>query len=142
MTAPRPTFRPITSPLDVDDGALARLNEQLGVPALVKSAPEQPPVRQDAAQDSVEREARLSPARGAADTPAAKKTATPTPGPVEKLSVELPGYLTDAIKRHAAQNRTSVRYIVMRGLAALGFAIATADMAPDARRRPHKPAKR
>ncbi len=38
MTAQRPTFRPIAAPLDVDDGALARLNEQLGVPALVKPA--------------------------------------------------------------------------------------------------------
>jgi hypothetical protein len=64
------------------------------------------------------------------------------PGPVEKLSIELPGYLTDAMKRQAAENRTSVRHIVMRGLAALGFEIASGDLVPDARRLPRKSRKR
>lgn len=142
MSTSRPTFRPITSPLDVDDGALARLNEQLGVPALVKSGPERPAIGQETAQDSPKQSPRPSPTRTQQDSPRPKKTALATPGPVEKLSVELPGYLTDALKRHAAENRTSVRHIVMRGLEALGFEIATGDMHPDARRRPRKPAKR
>jgi hypothetical protein len=71
-----------------------------------------------------------------------KKMALASPGPVEKLSVELPGYLTDALKRQAAENRTSVRYIVMRGLVAIGFDIAPADLVPDARRLARKSRKR
>ncbi len=142
MTAPRPTFRPITTPLDVDDGALDRLNEQLGVPALVKPPPAAPASGQGAAQDSPKQEPRPSPAPTAPDAPKAKKSTPAMPGPVEKLSIELPGYLTDAMKRQAAENRTSVRHIVMRGLAALGFEIASGDLVPDARRLPRKSRKR
>ncbi len=46
------------------------------------------------------------------------------------------------MKRHAAEHRTSVRHIVMRGLVALGFEIASGDLVPDARRVPRKPKKR
>lgn len=46
------------------------------------------------------------------------------------------------MKRQAVENRTSVRHIVMRGLAALGFEIAPADLVPDARRLPRKSRKR
>lgn len=142
MTAQRPTFRPITTPLDVDDGVLDRLNEQLGVPALVKPAPETPASGQGAAQDSPKQQPRPSPTPAAPESSKAKKTALAMPGPVEKLSIELPGYLTDAMKRQAAENRTSVRHIVMRGLAALGFEIASGDLVPDARRVPRKTRKR
>ena len=134
MTAPRPTFRPITTPLDVDDGGLDRLNEQLGVPALVRSAPEIPASGPGTTPDSPKQEPRPSPSPAASDSPRAKKSAPAIPGPVEKLSIELPGYLTDALKRQAAENRSSVRHIVMRGLAALGFEIASGDLVPDARR--------
>jgi len=142
MTAHRPTFRPISAPLDVDDEALGRLNEQLGVPALVRAPAERPAGGQGTRQDSPNPESRPSPTLSAQDAPKAKKPAMATPGPVEKLSVELPGYLTDAMKRQAVENRTSVRHIVMRGLAALGFEIAPGDLVPDARRLPRKTRKR
>ena len=142
MTAPRPTFRPITTPLDVDDGVLDRLNDQLGVPSLIKAPAETPASGQQPLQDSPKPESRPSPTRKAPDSPTVKKSAPAMPGPVEKLSIELPGYLTDAMKRQAAENRTSVRHIVMRGLAALGFDIASGDLVPDARRIPRKSRKR
>jgi len=142
MTAPRPTFRPIAAPLDVDDAALGRLNEQLGVPALVRAPAERPAGGQGEPQDSPAQETSPSPARPPQDSPRAKKPAVAIPGPVEKLSVELPGYLTDAMKRQAVENRTSLRHIVMRGLAALGFEIAPGDLVPDARRLPRKTRKR
>jgi len=142
MTGSRPTFRPIAAPLDVDDGTLARLNDQLGVPALVKPSPEKPPGGQGKAPDPPKPKPRPSPTPLADDAPRTKKSAPATPGPVEKLSVELPGYLTDAMKRHAAEHRTSVRHIVMRGLVAIGFDIAPPDLVPDARRVPRKSKKR
>ena len=142
MTAHRPTFRPIAAPLDVDDATLGRLNERLGVPALVRSPTDGPASGQGKPEDSPNQETRPSPTRTAQDSPRAKKSAVAMPGPVEKLSVELPGYLTDAMKRQAAENRTSMRHIVMRGLAALGFEIAPGDLVPDARRLPRKSRKR
>jgi hypothetical protein len=142
MTAQRPTFRQIATPIDVDDGALDRLNEKLGVPALVRSTAERPAGGQGAVQDSPKQETRPSPSRTPQDSSRTKKMPLPTPGPVEKLSIELPGYLTDAMKRQAVENRTSVRHIVMRGLAALGFEIAPGDLVPDARRTRHKARKR
>jgi hypothetical protein len=70
----------------------------------------------------------------ATDAAKAKKPPIAELGPVERLTIVLPGYLTDAMKRQAAENRTSLRHIVMRGLAALGFEIAPGDLVPDARR--------
>lgn len=142
MNAPRPTFRQIQAPLDVDDGALEKINDKLGVPSLVKSPPAMPPSGQGSPQDSPKPDARPSPTRAAPDPSRAKKSAIQPLGPVEKLSVELPGYLTDAMRRQAAEDRTSVRHIVMRGLAALGFEIASGDLVPDARRLSRKSKKR
>ncbi len=142
MNAPRPTFRQIPAPLDVDDGTLDRINDKLGVPSLVKPAPEAPASGQGTPQDSPKEQARPSPTRAAQDSSRAKKSTIQPLGPVEKLSVELPGYLTDAMRRQAAEDRTSVRHIVMRGLAALGFEIAQGDLVPDARRLPRKSRKR
>jgi hypothetical protein len=142
MTGARPTFRPIAAPLDVDDGTLARLNDQLGVPALVKPALEKPLTGQGKPPNAPKPEPRPSPTGEGQDAARAKKSAPANPGPVEKLSVELPGYLTDAMKRHAAEHRTSVRHIVMRGLVAIGFDIAAGDLVPDARRIPRKSRKR
>jgi hypothetical protein len=142
MTVQRPTFRQIPAPLDVDDGTLDRINDKLGVPSLVKPAAEMPPSAQGQAPDSPKQEARPSPTRTVQESPRARKSAIQPLGPVEKLSVELPGYLTDAMRRQAAEDRTSVRHIVMRGLAALGFEIAPGDLVPDARRLPRKSRKR
>jgi hypothetical protein len=143
MTSTRPTFRQIPAPLDVDDGALDRINDKLGVPSLVKPASEMPSGDQGKPQDSPRHAARPSPS---SESPRAKKSTIPAPvpslGPVEKLSIELPGYLTDAMRRQAAEQRTSVRHIVMRGLAALGFEIASGDLVPDGRRLRGKSKKR
>ena len=60
------------------------------------------------------------------------------PAPIERLHVELPGYVTDAMRMEAATKRTSMRHIVLRGLAAIGFQIDSADLAPDGRRKSAK----
>ena len=52
--------------------------------------------------------------------------------------MELPAYLSDAVNIRAAQERASARYLVMKGLKAIGFEIDDADMAPDARRAARK----
>jgi hypothetical protein len=72
----------------------------------------------------------------------AKKTVPADLGPVERLTFEIPGYLTDAMRLDAAKNRSSLRHIILRGLAAIGYEVAEADLVPDARRRPPKRRKR
>ena len=137
----RPAFRSIPAPLTVDDEALEQINKTLGVPALVKPAATPSPGPQEPIQDAPEPIPRPSPGSKAAALPRVKKTAPAAedlPAPIERLHVELPGYVTDAMRLEAATKRTSMRHIVLRGLAAIGFAIDPADLAPDGRRKPAK----
>lgn len=143
MSKTAPTFRPITTPLDVDDAALDKLNDRLGVPTMVparaqpiaeaKGSPEEEPKVNGSGTPSPSR----TNERGVKKTTAA---AMPPRGPVEKLTIELPGYLTDALKHDALKRRTTARHVVMLGLQALGFQIKPEDLVPDARRT-RKPAR-
>jgi hypothetical protein len=92
-----PSFRRIAAPLDVDDAALDRINVQLGVPTLTKPVANAKPER-----------------RTKSATPA-PVDAAPIRAALEKLTVEIPSYLADAMKD-------------------AGFAIAAADLVPDGRR--------
>lgn len=96
-----PSFRSIAEPLDVDDTALARVSDGLGVPTLTR--PE--------ASKSVELRT-----------------------PLEKLTIEVPGYLADAVRRAALDRRSTVRHVVLAALRADGFEIAEVDMIADGRR--------
>jgi hypothetical protein len=137
----RPAFRSISAPLTVDDDALDLINKTLGVPALVAPAADPSPGPKESAQDAPGPFPASSPPQKAATTPRAKKTAPAAdalPAPIERLHVELPGYVTDAMRIEAATKRTSMRHIVLRGLAAIGFEIDPADLAPDGRRKSAK----
>jgi len=111
-----PSFRRIAAPLDVDDAALDRINVQLGVPTLTK------PV------------ANAKPERRIKSAPPTPVDAAPIRAALEKLTIEVPSYLADAMKRAALDRRTSVRHVVMLALKDAGFAIAAADLVPDGRR--------
>lgn len=108
----KPTkFRPIAAPLDVDDAALDLVNHQLGVPTLTK------PVANSAAAD-LAGAVRMEPVRA----------------PLEKLTIELPAYLADALRREAVGRRTTARHLVMLALRNDGFEVGEADLVPDGRR--------
>ncbi|MGE3227865.1 MAG: hypothetical protein AB7J30_00300 [Hyphomicrobium sp.] len=115
-----PSFRSIVAPLDVDDAALDRINLQLGVPTLTKPT---------ANVKSQQKAKSLSPAPGTEDVARA---------PLEKLTIEVPAYLADAMKRMALDRRMSVRHVVMLALKKTGFEIETADLVADGRRRKKK----
>lgn len=102
MTDSPTRFRPITSPLDVDDAALEAVNVRLGVPTLTK--------------------------------PVANPEAAQVRSPLEKLTIEIPIYLSDAIKREALDRRTTARHVVMTALKAQGFDVQEADLVADGRR--------
>jgi hypothetical protein len=134
----RPSFRDIAPPLDVDDGALAKLADQMGVPTLVKPGAKPAANRSEPPQDAPRPEPRPLPAATAHDPSPAKATG---PGPVlerrvlEKLTVELPGYLTDAIKQDALNRHTTARHVVLLALQSAGFRVEPADLVPYAPRR-------
>lgn len=113
MTTEKPNkFRPIAVPLDVDDAALDRVNTQLGVPTLTK------------------------PAVNAVAVPlaVAEVPATPERAAIEKLTIELPRYLADALRRAAVEQRTTARHLVMLALRKNGFEVQDSDLVPDGRR--------
>lgn len=104
----KPNFRPI-APLDVDDHALERVNERLGVPTMVR-----PPAKLQ--QDAV-----------TASRPAVQPSRRQ-----QKLTVRIPGYLVDALKRNALEQRTTVRHLVLRALQKDGYVVEACDLLPGA----------
>ena len=105
----KPNFRPI-APLDVGDDALERINERLGVPTMVR-----PPVK--ASQPAV--------------VTASRQPVTP-PRRQQKLTVRIPGYLVDALKRSALEQRTTVRHLVLLALQKDGYTVEASDLLPGA----------
>jgi hypothetical protein len=130
----RPSFRDIAPPLDVDDGALAKLADQMGVPTLVKPPAKPAAHRSEAPQDALRPEPLPSPAPRPADAAAARIPASDRRA-LEKLTVELPGYLMDAIKQDALNRHTTARHVVLLALQSAGFRVEPADLVPYAPRR-------
>ena len=108
---PLGAFRSIAAALDVDDAALDRLNTELGVPTLTRP---------------------VANGRGG-NEPLLVNPASPR-SPLEKLTIELPHYLMDALRRSALDERTTVRHVVMLALQQKGFEVAVSDLVPDGRR--------
>jgi hypothetical protein len=134
----RPSFRDIAPPLDVDDGSLARIADQMGVPTLVKP-PARPPVHdRQTVQDAPREQPRPAPAPRPTDPPAVNRTAPaadPGRNTLEKLTVELPHYLMKAIKLDAVARDTTARHVVLLALQSAGFTVEPADLVPYAPRR-------
>ena len=108
---PLPAFRSIAAPLDVDDAALDRLNAKLGVPTLTKPVANRKQIT---------------------EAPAAVPDVRAS---LEKLTVEIPPYVMDAIKRAALERRTTVRHVILMALKTEGFEVADGYLVPDGRRR-------
>lgn len=108
-------FRPIAAPLDVEDAALDRVNTQLGVPTLTKPTA-----------------VKILDAASHSEPPS--QIAEPERAALEKLTIEIPMYLADEIKREALNRRTTARHVVMTALRKNGFRVEDADLVPDGRR--------
>jgi hypothetical protein len=137
----RPSFRDIAPPLDVDDGALRKLADHMDVP-VTRRPSDRPAINdpQKVQHAPAPQLPRPLPAPTANDAPAVKQTAPmPTPVPdrtaLEKLTVELPGYLMDAIKRDAIDRHTTARHVLLLALQSAGFLVEPADLVPYAPRR-------
>jgi hypothetical protein len=134
MSKPAPVFRPIGAPLDVPDEALNALSDKLGVPSLVK--PEATPAANFGAKTSISGPEKVSesPARSVEAAELAVGIQSEAPSPQEKLTIELPAYLTHALRRDCAEKRVTQRYLVLQGLQAIGYAVNPSDLVPDNRR--------
>lgn len=104
----KPHFRPI-APLDVDDNALDKINDRLGVPVMVR-----PPSAGNQTAETTVRQA--------------AKTASRQ----QKLTLRVPDYLVDALKRNALDQRTTLRRLVMLALQKDGYSIKAEDLLPGA----------
>lgn len=118
---PLPSFRSIAAPLDVDDAALDAINEKLGVPVMTRPA------------------APKASAISECPVPAAVPAPSPARAPAEKLTIEIPVYLGDAIRQAAVADRKTARHVVMEALQKAGFDIDDADLVPDGRRSRRRP---
>ena len=113
----KPNFRPI-APLDANDDELDRVNERLGVPIMVR-----PPVKAHVSDATT--------ASRQAVTTASRHPVTP-PRRHQKLTVRIPGYLSDALKQQALDQRTTVRNLLLRALQKDGYTVEPADLMPGA----------
>ena len=134
-----PAFRQIAAPLDVDDDALDRVADQMGVPTLVKPPAAAPQEAHQVRQDGLHPlpRTRRPPGPTGQNASSTKKTASasiPRRTALEKFTFEVPGYLIDAVKRKALDEHTTARHMVMMALRKDGFEIDDADMIPDGRR--------
>lgn len=120
---PLPSFKSIAAPLDVDDAALDLVNTKLGVPTLTKSDPVEKP-----------KLFRFKSEADSAKACAAPMAVPPVRALAEKLTIEIPTYLGDAIRRAAVADRKTARHVVMEALKAAGFTVEDVDLVPDGRR--------
>jgi hypothetical protein len=137
-----PAFRQIAAPLDVDDEALGRVADQMGVPKLVKPSPPPLPEGRQPLQNAPIDAAAAPSAPEVQIAPRVKKRTAASIvkcAALEKLTLEVPGYLIDAIKRDALDQRSTARHVVMLALQKAGFKIDETDMMPDGRRHSAKP---
>lgn len=56
------------------------------------------------------------------------------PAPTERVAVDLPVYLIDAIRKKAAEDNVTRRYLYLKAFRSAGFTIQDVDMMEDGRR--------
>lgn len=61
-------------------------------------------------------------------------TPAQTQSPVRRMAVDLPVYLISAIRKRAAEDETTIRYVITRALRKDGFPVESRDLIEDGRR--------
>jgi hypothetical protein len=122
----------------VDDETLGRVADQMGVPTLVKPSPAPPAERAQPVEAAAGSAPEIGVATEAGNAARLKRPTKQRRTALESLTLELPGYVIDAIKQRALNEHATARYVVMQALQAAGFQIDASHLLPDARRRPPK----
>lgn len=118
-----PSFRQITVPLDIPDSDLHHFAEKAGVPTMRK-------VESSPTTETPRAPFSPPPANSAPELQASTKPDERRP---DKITLELPNYLTRAVKRAAVDEDSTFRHIVIKGLQKLGFTVFPEDLIPDNR---------
>lgn len=62
------------------------------------------------------------------------KAQSQTQSPVRRMAIDLPVYLISAIRKQAAEDETTIRYVITRALRKDGFTVEAQDLIEDGRR--------
>ena len=142
MTSSAPRFRQVSAqPIAASDEELLSFGREIGVPTLVK------PVEQTAESPApvTEKSLELAPETASATSKApvtSRSRAEKTPkAPAiertdfsEKITIDIPAYVAEQVRRRAFEERSSARYVVLLGLKKLGIEVDNADLVPNFRR--------
>jgi len=133
---------PVT-PLEMDDDELDRVIDGLRMPQLMapEAAPPAPREEKSAAPAEtaeVVQTKQVLPAPAAepeeqAEEPIFEPVKT-ADADIERLTVEIPRYVGDQVRRRAFENRHSTRFIILTALKAYGFDVKPEDLNPNRRR--------
>lgn len=122
----RPAFMAVELDDPIDDRLEARAAEK-GIPKLVS-------LKIEPAPSSHETLSRVAAAAVSKPFRAASPAQSTPRLRMKTAKVELPDYVWVALKKRAAEDMVSLRYLIMSALRAQGFAINEADMIEDGRR--------
>lgn len=61
-------------------------------------------------------------------------SSTQSQSPARRMAVDLPVYLISAIRKRAAEDDTTIRYVITRALRKDGFSVESRDLIEDGRR--------
>lgn len=120
----RPAFQAVE--LDPIDARLEARAIEKGIPTLVSPKVEVPLVKETAASSEIA----PIPPKAVTCLP---ENATPR-SRMKSAKIELPDYLWVELKKQAAEEMVSLRYVIMKALREKGFHINDADMIEDGRR--------
>jgi hypothetical protein len=141
MTSSAPRFRQVSAqPIVASDEELLRLSGELGMPTLkpVEQAAEPPaPAVENIPEHVSETAAAASKAPVASRSRAQKTPKAPAIEPTdasEKITIDIPAYVAEQVRRRAFEERSSARYVVLLGLKKLGIEVDSADLVPNFRR--------
>jgi len=146
MSRPAPRFKQVAAaPIEASEEELIRLSDSMGVPALIRppSQAAEPPAPPTLVSSRVEND---DPTPAPAEPSSASDSGDeaqphqhfavfePMKTDTERLTVEIPLYVGDQLRRKAFENRFSTRYIIMSALKASGFDVKIEDLNPNRRR--------
>ena len=144
MTSPTaPKFRQVQArPIDVSDDELLKFSGEMGVPTLVKAdpvdtMPPAPQLKSAAATPPVASALpgdRPSKSKPRTDKKAKQPVIEPEEQASERLTLDVPLYVADQIRRRVYEQRCSARYIVLSALKKAGFDVESRDLVPNLRR--------
>lgn len=134
MTSPaKPLMRPSLATqrpsLETITQAVNEHAAERGIPTVVPTPSPAAEVQEHSATTS-ESVVKIAPTKKGKGTVAADETQAPT----KRLSVDIPDYLRDELRKRSANTNNTIKYIICRALKKDGFQVEARDLVEDGRR--------